>query len=388
MIMDKNSQVRYAQIIKYFSAKSRVEKIPFSGTLELTPRCNMNCKMCYIRMSEEEMKSVGSELPVEEWIRIAREAVDQGMGMVLLTGGEAILYKDFKKLYLELRKMGGFISINTNATMLNREWIEFFKENPPAKFNITVYGGCNETYERLCGNPRGFDQMKAAVEELLGCGFHVLLNCSITRQNVSDTEKIFEFGRAYGLEINATTYAFPPVRKEGQHDPVLNRFEAKEAACARVRLNRVSLGEEKFRERCLKIRDELDTAESLQDECASIEGDKILCAAGRSNFWVTWDGRMLPCGMIPDFSVPVSGKSFKEAWDEITQYTETVRLSSECAGCSKKRICMPCAAKLKAETGSYALKSDYLCGYTDEYIRLMREAVRDNASPDPGNIQG
>lgn len=375
--MNEKNGVKYAEIIRYFSAKSRAQKIPFSGTLELTPRCNMNCKMCYIRMNEEEMKAVGSELPVEEWIRIAGEAVEMGMGMVLLTGGEAILYKDFKKLYLELRKMGVFISINTNATMLNDEWIEFFKENPPAKFNITIYGGSNETYERLCGNPYGFDQMKAATEKLLDNGFHILLNCSITKQNVDDMEKIFEFGREHGLEVHATTYAFPPVRKEGQEHPDLNRFEAKEAARARVRLNRNSLGEERFRKRALRIKYEVEKAEALEleEDGARIEGDKILCAAGRSNFWVTWDGRMLGCGMIPDSPVHIKGKPFKEAWEDITKYVEGISLAPECAACAKKSICMPCAAKIKSETGAYNLRSDYLCEYVDEYVKLMEQTA-------------
>lgn len=152
--MSNNNTMRYAKLMDYLDFKTRDMHLPFSGTLELTPRCNMNCKMCYIRMSEEEMKKVGKELPVEEWIRIAQEAVDMGMVSILLTGGEAILYKDFKKLFLALRKMGLFISINSNSTMLTDEWIEFFKENPPAKFNITIYGGCNETYARLCRNPK------------------------------------------------------------------------------------------------------------------------------------------------------------------------------------------------------------------------------------------
>lgn len=251
--MSEKQEVRYAQLIKYFSMKSRAQLVPFSGIFELTPRCNMNCKMCYIRMSEEEMKSVGTELPVEEWIRIARESVEQGMGMLLLTGGEAILYRDFKKLYLELRKMGVFISINTNATMLSDEWIEFFKENPPAKFNITIYGGSNETYNRLCGNPNGYDQMKTAVEKLQENGFHILLNCTVTKQNVEDMERIFAFGKEHNLEIHATTYAFPPVRKEGVMDPDLDRFSPKEAARARVRLNRNSLSEEQFKQRALRV---------------------------------------------------------------------------------------------------------------------------------------
>ena len=116
--------------------------------------------------------------------------------------------------------------------------------------------------------------------------------------------------------------------------------------------------------------------DELEHSCVDAVGDKVLCAAGRSNFWVTWDGRMLPCGMIPDFSVPIKNRPFEDAWKEIVDYTEGIRLSAKCKNCSKKDICSPCAAKLKSETGLYDKKAQYLCDFTNEYIRLLGEAKK------------
>ena len=45
------------------------------------------------------------------------------------------------------------------------------------------------------------------------------------------------------------------------------------------------------------------------DECVDGTGEHVKCRAGRSTFWVTWDGRMLPCGMFP-----VEGYSIRAAW--------------------------------------------------------------------------
>ena len=36
---------------------------------------------------------------------------------------------------------------------------------------------------------------------------------------------------------------------------------------------------------------------------------------------------------------------------------------------------MPCAAKIKSETGAYNLRSDYLCEYVDEYVKLMEQTA-------------
>ena len=39
--------------------KAKQQQIPITGSIELLPLCNMNCDMCYVRMSREEMEQVG-----------------------------------------------------------------------------------------------------------------------------------------------------------------------------------------------------------------------------------------------------------------------------------------------------------------------------------------
>lgn len=47
---------------KYLCDQAFATATPISGTLELLPTCNMNCRMCYVRMSPEEMKRQGRML--------------------------------------------------------------------------------------------------------------------------------------------------------------------------------------------------------------------------------------------------------------------------------------------------------------------------------------
>ena len=39
--------------------KARQKHIPVTGALELLPLCNMNCDMCYVRLSRSEMERQG-----------------------------------------------------------------------------------------------------------------------------------------------------------------------------------------------------------------------------------------------------------------------------------------------------------------------------------------
>lgn len=128
----------------YLHTKAAAKGVPVSGTFELTPRCNLACRMCYVRMSVAEERAAGCELTADEWLRIAEAARAKGMLFLLLTGGEPLVREDFRPLFTELKKMGFMISINSNASLINDDWLEFFAKEPPFRFNISLYGAQNE----------------------------------------------------------------------------------------------------------------------------------------------------------------------------------------------------------------------------------------------------
>ena len=47
--------------------RANEQRIPIYGTLELTPLCNMNCDMCFVRLSPQEMHRQGRLRSGEEW---------------------------------------------------------------------------------------------------------------------------------------------------------------------------------------------------------------------------------------------------------------------------------------------------------------------------------
>ena len=54
-------------------AKAAKKHIPLYGILELLPLCNLNCDMCYVRLTKQEMQSQGKLRSVEEWIFLAKQ---------------------------------------------------------------------------------------------------------------------------------------------------------------------------------------------------------------------------------------------------------------------------------------------------------------------------
>lgn len=348
---------------RYIQAKGSALGLPMAGNFELTGRCNFNCKMCYVHNSDGS-----DELTAEQWIDIGRQAVKNGMLYLLLTGGEPLLRKDFKEIYLALKNMGLLISINTNASLIDDEMFEFLKEYKPIRMNISLYGASDETYKKLCGKAKYNDVVKN-IKRLHEAGIAIRINASITPYNVQDIEGIYRFGEELGIPVKGTTYMFPPVRVNGcKYGEADHRFEAEEAA--------------RFQ---LKCREQYMTPEQLADNCSVIdmedndsytEGEGSRCRAGKTAFWVTWDGRMLPCGMFPVDGWSIVEHGFMNAWKQVREYVSSLRLPAKCRGCGYKDSCPSCAASCLTEEGATDRCPKYICRMTKTFHEITAKKYK------------
>lgn len=362
------------RLTEYLHRKASITKTPISGTFELSPLCNMDCKMCYIKMSKEKQESIARLRTKEEWIELAQKAKEKGMLFLLLTGGEPFLVKDFKELYIELHKMGFCISINSNGTMIDEDVISWLKHYPPMRINMTLYGASDETYTRLCKNPKGFTQVTNAISLLKENNIQVKLNCSVTPYNKDDLKQMIDFAEEHDLVIQATSYMFPPLRKDKTKIGQNNRFNAEDAALYGAYISAYSNGFDRFKEYIESGQLALYDAD---DDCGVVEGDHMRCRAGITSFWMTWEGKMLPCGMIPDGGLDPWEVGFDEAWENAKKIVSEIKLPVKCAGCGKKDECKACAAMVYTETGTYDKVPQYRCDMTKYYPDACKKVLKE-----------
>ena len=364
-------------ITGYLHAKAARLRIPLSGTFELTPVCNMACRMCYVRMTREQQEAIHPLRTAEEWLELGRTAKEKGMLYLLLTGGEPFLRPDFREILSGLHRMGLIITINSNGTLIDRNVVEWLKETPPTRINITLYGASNETYARLCGNPKGFTQVTEAVRLLKEAGITVKINCSLTPYNVDDLEGIFAFCREEQLIIQATSYMFPPLRRDATQVGKNDRFTPEEAAYQAARIECLLNGEEAYLKRMEEKRLEGLPADTGED-CLETEGEGIRCRAGKCSFWVTWDGRLLPCGMLPGCGVEdVFQIGFEKAWERASDAAAAIRLPARCSSCGLKDQCRACAAMVLTESGDYHTVPEYRCRMAHEYLSASQRVAEE-----------
>ena len=353
----------------YLFAKAGQQGIPLSGTFELTARCNLDCRMCYIHKRANDAMALAGERTAAQWLALAEECRTAGTLLLLLTGGEPMLRPDFREIYTGCRRLGLMVSINSNAVLIDEDMLRFLAADPPSRINITLYGASPETYGALCGDPAAYERVVRAILDLQAAGVLVKLNFSVTPYNRQDLEAAYRFASGHNLHIQAASYMFPPVRASEYGCFQADRMTPEESAEMQLRYDALRFPLKELRHRL----SEMLAGNQVPDpdrECQELPTERIRCRAGSSTFWVTWDGRLRPCGMMTEPAVSVPELGFDEAWERTKSAAAAIRLPSECVSCKYKNACHACAAMCVTETGRFDKRPDYVCRMTEKSVQL------------------
>lgn len=342
-----------------------VNKQPIGGSLEILPLCNMNCDMCYVRLSLDEVERKGKICSGKRWLTLAEEMKNNGVLFLLLTGGEPFLHPDFQEIYLGLFQMGMILTINTNGTLITEELAAFLGKYRPRRVNVTLYGGTNETYAELCHNPNGLTQTLNGIQLLQKYNIDVKLSGSLVRGNCKDLDEIIRISRDLGLYLKIDTYMYPVARERDRGFCDASRLSAKEAAYFDIEVHRKQLNDDEFQRYCQEIL-------ILSEIPGGGKELPITCRAGRSSFMINWQGQMQPCSMVNTPSINVFENGFEKSWIYLSKEAVKVRLSNSCASCKKRNLCQVCMGSTISETGRVDGVPAYLCEYIEEQIRIIK----------------
>lgn len=307
----------------------RSMQIPVSPFYELTPRCTLDCKMCYVHLTPEQMGG-RRELTAEQWNRITDEAVEAGMLYTVLTGGECMLHPNFWEIYDHLLDRGVIVTINTNAYTLTDADIERFRRRPPAGFRITLYGASEEGYERCTGR-RAFARVVENITKLRDAGFLTVIAITLSRYNVDEFVDMVRIARDLKLRVNYVMELSEPNEDTGRHMDDFNLTQdeiiakTKELYAAE---NRTIFENEPIRELPAILPDD--------PNCKGMR-----CGSGTTSFVIHWDGRMSPCFDYRN-DIRVQDVGFRAAWEETKRLARAYPQPVECDTCKLLPICHDC----------------------------------------------
>ena len=123
-----------------------------------------------------------------------------------------------------------------------------------------------------------------------------------------------------GVPVSTTAYAYPQVRLNDDYGKNRGRMTALEAAQCTVECEEYRHQGEDF----------LKRAEKILALCNGKKCDTVECRAGRAAYWITSEGVMQACGMLPEIKANVLELGLDGAWQSILSQTKEIRLPKEC----------------------------------------------------------
>lgn len=340
--------------------KASRSRLPVICAFELLPVCNLNCKMCYVRKTMEDVRQGGGLKDGDWWLELARDAAECGLLYPLLTGGEPFLHPDFARILTGMQGMGLQVSINSNGTLIDREWAAFLGRNRPTRVNITLYGASEQSYQNLCGSGDAFCRVREAVALLKEYDVPIKFNASITPENVDDLEAMISYARDQGYPLQVATYMFPPLRRDSDMVGRNSRLSPEDAALARVRAEFLQSPPELFVAKAIR-QQEFVPLERRPWQTGEPGERGMRCRAGLCSLWVDWQGNFMNCGMYGSVRTRMEGKTFRQAWNEIVEGTANVRYAPDCLSCPNEPLCHPCIAMIENECGTHTGRPEYMC---------------------------
>lgn len=359
-------------------AKLADRRVPFGFELELTARCNLDCRHCYVNLPVGDRAAEAAELKAGEILGLGTEAVELGALWCTLTGGEPLLRPDFPDIYLGLKKLGLLVSVYTNAAAVSDQHITLFRAYPPRDIEVTVYGVTAEAYERVTRRPGSFAMFRRGLDRLLEAGIKVRLKAMALRSTLAEMDEIARFCRARTKDY----YRFDPwLHLRTDRDPARNediraerlapgeiarleradpeRFPALEKGCAR--LIEPERAEQDYDE-CLRCGEKADCGRF--DQITRLFG----CGAGVGGFFIAYDGTFRLCASLcaPGTTYDLRKGTLKEAWEDFTPRVRALRTTKDtlprtCKTCAVVNLCLNCPAHADLEAGDMEAVVSYFC---------------------------
>ena len=350
-------------------------RYPINATLELTLRCNLKCKMCMFRhSSQDDTLLAEGELTASQWADIAKQLWDAGTLNILFTGGEPMLRKDFCEIYSSFYRLGFLVTLYTNATMVTEEIMQTLQKYPPHRIGITLYGASNQTYQNLCGCKDGFDRALQGAKSLATLPSVLEFRTTLVQDNYQDIENITQLvEKEFGLPVTHSNTVFQSVR--GGCMPVADcRLTPEQTVDMTINRTISRVRELLPPERREQV--ELRLADP-QPNCTAEEPKYTLlgCNGGMDNVTITWDGKLLGCQLLGNFSTDALKLGVAKAWEEWPYTVRLPKVDSECSTCPHLSLCQVCPGVRMAECGNLHDRPDYICKITKQLVLRKGEKL-------------
>ena len=355
---------------KFVSRKNirALPRIPLRGTIDLTYRCNNDCRHCWLRLAPGAPDRA-RELSFEDIRRIADEARALGCREWFVSGGEPLLRPDFAEIFDYLTARSAGYTLNTNGTLITPAVARLLRREGSKL--VALYGASPDVHDHITRTPGSFEALGRGIALLREAGAGFTVQIVPMKSNIHELEAMVRLAESWSphWRLGATWLYL-----SASGDPVKNETIRSE----RLDPDRVVEFDRSYVPPGPGL--DLDDKEGPSCAAAADRGLYSRCIAGRRDFHVDPYGGLSFCGFVKDPALRCDLKEtgFKQTWEVLVpamagRIEPSGAYSAGCGNCDLRKECAWCPVFAYLEHRDHSARIDYLCRITAEKKR-SREA--------------
>ncbi|MFH1228781.1 MAG: radical SAM protein [Planctomycetota bacterium] len=332
-------------ILEHIIEKAENALIPLSVHLEITRRCNLDCKHCCQVKSDTRPEMAAARI-----LRLIDELRNAGCLYLLISGGEPLMRRDFLAICRKAHKSNLAIYVATNGTLIDEHIAKQLSTLNIMDISLSVYGAQAKTHDGVTRKKGSFEQTMKSVKLLKRYGLAARFKFIMMKDNMAEYESMVKMANQLSVPYDLDPIITPC--DNGQKNPI------------KYRLDDGQLG---------KI---------YQSESANLwppgngAGNYAGCSLGKSHCAISAYGDVYPCIQLPLAAGNINEQSFGKIWrysrqlKEIREYS--IEKVADCKKCAKKIYCRRCPGLAFVENGDMFSASSEACRHAGMISRLKQ----------------
>ncbi len=334
------------QIVKQYLS------LPLTAQLEVTDCCNHRCIHCYNLDSDIKNRYI-RQVDEDTVLKVAQKLIDNNIFGVIVTGGEPLIKKGLTKKVISLLKENGIrVSLNTNLTLFDDDFITFLKEKKVGVLT-SCPSGIPSSFTKLVGIDN-YVKFENNLKKVIVAGVKATINMVVTKENLHEVRVTAEKMK----ELGCKSFAATPMGLNVEYprlDLLLAADEVRQVISDLLWIEK-NLG--------MKV----DVLEALPKcvfpESVLLEKHAFLnrkCQAGRTVIAVSCNGDVRPCAHNPSSYGNILTEDLHDIWQKMSDWRSAKYVPEGCRDCAWLNRCNGgCRTSAKAFNGDWN-KNDMWC---------------------------
>jgi radical SAM protein with 4Fe4S-binding SPASM domain len=180
-------------------------KSPIKVGLQLTNKCNLDCRFCYFKNDAHHGDQV---LSSREIFSVIDDLKKMNISVLALTGGEPLLREDHVDILRHCTRRRLLTGIATNGTLLTAGLVKEHRKAGLAWYHLSIDGASDAAQADARGSGV-FEKVDTAIDLMRGSGVDIIATTVISRENFRGLAGIADYVCRKGIKIWSPTIVLP-----------------------------------------------------------------------------------------------------------------------------------------------------------------------------------